>query len=125
KNMFLAGGYVGLSVISMQNGQYVLRNRINGFLESTRDIIAADQPHTFWVCHGYKGVFKIKMDPEYDHVNSIDHYTDKNGFKSPYNINVFRWNDDIVFTSNNGVYSCFEPNNPCGRYSDWKRLVRG
>jgi len=107
----------------MQNGQYVLRNRINGFLESTRDIIAADQPHTFWVCHGYKGVFKIKMDPEYDHVNSIDHYTDKNGFKSPYNINVFRWNDDIVFTSNNGVYSYLETKNSFIPYPALNRIL--
>lgn len=121
--MFLAGGYLGLSVIEFQDGQYVLRNRIKGFSESSRDIIAADQPHTYWVCHGYKGVFKIKMDPTYDHVNSIDHYTDKNGFKSPYNINAFRWNDDIVFTSNNGVYSYFEPNNSFVPYTALNRIL--
>src|SRR5690606_35805936 len=63
------------------------------------------------------------MDPAYDHVNSIDHYTDKNGFKSPYNINAFRWNDDIVFTSNNGVYSYFEPNNSFVPYTALNRIL--
>lgn len=123
ENMFLAGGYIGLSVISFQDGKYTLRNRLNGFSESSRDIIAADEPNTFWVCHGYKGVFKIRIDPSYDHVNSIDQYTDKNGFKSPYNINVFRWNDDIVFTSNNGVYSYFEPDNSFVPYAALNRIL--
>lgn len=121
--MFLAGGYMGLSVIEIQDHRYVLRNRIKGFSESSRDIIAADQPDTYWVCHGYKGVFKIKIDPKYDHVNSIDHYTDKNGFKSPYNINAFRWEDDIVFTSNNGIYSYFEPNNSFVPYTALNRIL--
>lgn len=123
KNAFLAGGYMGLSVIEFRDGKYVLRNRIRGFSQSSRDIIAADQPNTFWVCHGYKGVFKIKIDPLYDHVNSIDHYTNKNGFKSPYNINAFRWNGDIVFTSNEGVYSYFEPDNSFVPYPWLNRIL--
>lgn len=123
QNMFLAGGYLGLSVIVFKDGKYVLRNRIKGFSESSRDIIAADEPYTFWVCHGYKGVFKIKMDQQYDHVNSIDHYTDNNGFKSPYNINVFRWNKNIVFTTNNGVYKYYEPNNTFVPYSGLNRVL--
>lgn len=127
---FLACGYTGLYLVEKVNGNFVLRNKIKGFEESTRDIIPADEPDTYWVCHGYKGVFRIKVDPEYQRVYSIDHFTDKNGFKSPFNINAFQWNGKVVFTSNNGIYTYnigsnrFEPYAPLNKILDTTKNTR-
>lgn len=111
ENQLLACGYAGLFLIKKEGDEFKLVNKIDGFKESTRDIIASEEPNTFWVCHGYKGVFKIKINDNYNHVFSIDHYTDTNGFESPFNINVFKWEGEIVFTSNTGIYRYNNTNN--------------
>lgn len=114
----LACGYTGLQLIKKEGDSFKLVNKIIGFEESTRDIIAADQTNTYWICHGYKGVFKIKINNAYNHVYSIDHYTDTNGFESPFNINVFRWDGDIVFTSNTGIFEYNNSNNTFEPYEE-------
>ncbi|HYF69532.1 MAG TPA: triple tyrosine motif-containing protein, partial [Ohtaekwangia sp.] len=55
-------------------------------------------------CHGYKGVFRIKIDEAYKRVVGLEHFKDQNGLPSPFNVNVFRWNNEIVFTTNAGIF---------------------
>jgi ligand-binding sensor domain-containing protein/DNA-binding CsgD family transcriptional regulator len=102
--LYLASHYNGLYLLEKSNGQWILHEKISGFDESARDILPADEPFTYWVCHGYKGVFKIRISPSYNRVSSVDHYTNKNGLGSSFNVNVTRWNGEIVFTTNTGIY---------------------
>ncbi|MDO9579229.1 MAG: triple tyrosine motif-containing protein, partial [Bacteroidales bacterium] len=104
-NMFLASGYNGLFILKKEKSNWVLKYQINGFDESTRDIIPADEPNTYWVCHGYKGVYRLVINTENTRVESVEHFTTNNGFKSPFNINVVNYNGQIVFTTNNGIYT--------------------
>lgn len=105
-DIYLAAQYSGLFVIEKkENGQWRVLRRIEGFDESTRDILETDIPGTFWVCHGYKGVYRIKMDESYSRVVSYEHYTTQNGLDYPYNINAARWEGQIVFTTNQGIYT--------------------
>ena len=103
-NMFLASNYNGLYLLEKEGTNWLLKHQIDGFDESTRDIISADEPNTYWICHGYKGVFKIIINADYTRVESVEQFTTSNGLKSPYNINVVNYNGRIVFTTNNGIY---------------------
>lgn len=104
KNAYLASNYNGLFLLEQENSKWVLKNQINGFDESTRDILPAKEPNTYWVCHGYKGVYKIVINPEYTRVESVEQFTTSNGLKSPFNVNVVNYNGQIVFTTNHGIY---------------------
>jgi len=123
-NRFLASNYNGLYIVENNNGNWSIKNKIKGFDESSRDILADNQPNTYWICHGYKGVYKVHINNDYSRIDVVDHFTDKNGFKSAYNINVFRWNNKIVFTTNTGIYyynssnNKFEPYNPLNSLFD-------
>jgi DNA-binding CsgD family transcriptional regulator len=105
KNTFLASSYNGLFLLKKEQSNWVLKNQIDGFDESTRDILAADEPNTYWVCHGYKGVYRLVINSENTRVESVEHFTTNNGFKSPFNINVVNYKGQIVFTTNNGIYT--------------------
>ncbi|WP_161622674.1 triple tyrosine motif-containing protein [Cesiribacter andamanensis] len=111
-NRYLACTYKGLYVLEKEaaSGWRVL-GYLPGFAESIRDILPSDTPGTYWVCHGYKGVFKITLDEELSRVSAVAHFTDQNGLPSPFNINVFRWEDQIVFTTNEGIYAYDEAQN--------------
>src|SRR5690606_33024409 len=101
-----------------------------GFNESSRDILAIASSGSYWVCHGYKGVFRIKIDDAYERVTSLEHFTTQNGFKFPYNINVFKWEGKTVFTTNHGIYAYnknenqFQPYTPLNSILDSTNSTR-
>lgn len=103
-HFYLASHYNGLYLLEKKDGQWLLHEKLTGFDESARDILPADEPYSYWVCHGYKGVFRIRINPSYTRVSSVDHYTNKNGLESSFNVNVTRWNNEVVFTTNTGIY---------------------
>jgi AraC family transcriptional regulator, chitin signaling transcriptional activator len=35
----------------------------------------------------------------------LEHFKDRNGLPSPFNINVFKWNNETVFTTNEGIFT--------------------
>lgn len=106
KGVYLAASYNGLYVIKRSAaGKWEFVRKIEGFDESSRDILETETPGTFWVCHGYKGVFRINIDKSYERVTSLEHFTTQNGFIFPYSINVFEWKGDAVFTTNHGIYT--------------------
>lgn len=105
KDLYLGSSYYGLYLVEKNGNNWSIKHKIENFNESTRDILADDDPNTYWVCHGYKGVYKIHINNDYSRVDAVDHFTNKNGLQSPFNINVFRWNNKIVFTTNTGIYT--------------------
>lgn len=56
-NHYLACGYNGIYLIKFQGkaGRFEYVQKVDGFGESSRDILQSDDPHVFWICHGYKG----------------------------------------------------------------------
>nr|MDA3863815.1 triple tyrosine motif-containing protein [Deltaproteobacteria bacterium] len=105
-DLYFVCTYNGLGVIQISDNTFsVLETTLPGFDESTRDLI--DIPGTTdsdWVCHGYKGVFRIKINEENSRVISTEHFNEKDGLPSPYNINVHRWKGQNIFTTNKGMY---------------------
>lgn len=130
QNLFLASNYNGLFLLAKEQSNWILKHKIDGFEESTRDIIAAEDPNTYWICHGYKGVYKIQINSEYTRVESVEHFTTNNGFKSPFNINVTNYNGKIVFTTNNGIFvydkstKTFKPDNDLNKIFDSSKNTR-
>lgn len=103
---YLVCTYEGLYFMQYDKaGGFKILHKLEGFNESSRDILQGDEPGVFWVCHGYKGVFRIKIDNAFKRVVGLEHFRDKNGLPSPFNINVFRWNGETVFTTNQGIFT--------------------
>ncbi|HIB37199.1 MAG TPA: hypothetical protein EYO36_06475 [Mesonia sp.] len=130
ENTYLICTYSGIYTLEQQNKDWKIINKIEGFDESSRDILPSNEAYTYWVCHGYKGVYKITFSEDLDRTIAIDHYTDKNGLPSPFNINVFKWKNEIVFSTNKGAYifndetKKFEPFNKLNNIIDTERNPR-
>ena len=120
-NKYLASNYNGLYLLSQENNTWKIKHKIKGFDESARDILKAPGENTYWVCHGFKGVYKLKINEDYTRVYAQEHYTDQNGLTSPFNVNVFNWNQNIVFTSNTGIYTF---NLSSNRFEPFEKLNR-
>ena len=70
-NLVFMGNFTGLYVIEKKGEEWVYRNKINGFDISSRffEFSSATQ---IIVNHEYKGVFKIKLDPDFRQAIEIE-----------------------------------------------------
>lgn len=135
-DQFFVCTYNGLGLIQIKDGRTtVLSTLLPGFEDSTRDLIGIPgENDSYWICHGYKGVFKIKTNNDCSRVVSTEHFNEQNGLPSTFNINVHRWNGQNIFTTNQGLFefdketSTFLPhkelNSLLGREKNIRQLVQ-
>jgi len=119
EGFYLASHYNGIYLLEKQGANWILHDKISRFNESARDILAADEPDSYWICHGYQGIFKIHINAAYNRVNAVDHFTINNGLKNSFNVNVTRWQGEVVFTTNTGIYTF---NQQLNKFVPHKRL---
>ena len=100
EGLAIQGNYSGLYILKKTGNTWRLRNKLLGFDISSRYFgLGAD--HTIFVSHEYKGVFKLKVDANYERV--IEHElipelppAEKAGI-TPYNNQLFYVNKAGVF----------------------------
>ena len=102
-DLLLAGGYNGLYLLKKINNSWVYQHKIKGFQESSR-IIETDNNGNFWIAHGYKGIFKLQFNTEFDSVSNVQFYNQEHGFPSSLFLNTFKIDNQIFFGTTKGVY---------------------
>jgi DNA-binding CsgD family transcriptional regulator len=103
-NKLLGGSYTGLYTYEKTGDQWRFKNKVSGFNESSR-IMAEDQSGNLWMTHGYKGAFKITVNDKLDSVTNVSFYGSNKGFPSNNLINVFRIRNELLFTSERGIFT--------------------
>ncbi|HMQ01214.1 MAG TPA: triple tyrosine motif-containing protein, partial [Cyclobacteriaceae bacterium] len=97
----IGGLYSGLQLFKKEKGHWVFEKKLEGFNESSR-IMEQDRDGNLWITHGYKGVFRIRnfttSEPE------VKFYGHEQGFPSNMLINVYQIRNELIFTSENGIY---------------------
>ncbi|MBK0383300.1 transcriptional regulator [Pedobacter sp. SD-b] len=99
----IQGTYTGLVIYQKTNGSYAFSNKVIGFNQPSR-YIEEDDKGNFWICHPYKGLFKVKLSDDYKTAKSVKQYDKSSGLSSDYGISVFKLNGKIVFSSDAGFY---------------------
>ncbi len=102
-DVMLEGTYAGLQTYRYTNGGWTLKKKLSGFSESSR-VMAEDDLGFIWVTHGYKGAYRIRLNERADSILEVRHYGQRDGFPSDLLINVFRVRNELVFTSESGMY---------------------
>ncbi|WP_114781249.1 ligand-binding sensor domain-containing protein [Botryobacter ruber] len=125
----VCGTYSGLYLYKLVGGQVQFQWKIAGFNESSR-VMEEDEAGNLWVAHGYKGVYKLKLEPDLKKVQRVDFYNEKNGFPSNLFINTFKIGGKLVFTGERGVFKFnegserFEQHEELGKLFDENVHVR-
>ena len=114
ENLILGGTYNGLVLFEKVNGTWQFANEILGFDESSREILI-DNHGFIWMIHGYKGLFKIKLDESLRQVSSFTTINKSDSLPElPNSITIIK--DEFQVVGNQGIYRYnykkqqFEPN---------------
>jgi DNA-binding CsgD family transcriptional regulator len=102
-SLMIGGSYTGLNLYRKGKGGFKHIGKIQNFGESSR-VMAQDDPSYFWMTHGYKGAFKIRLSNDLQRVDEVTLYDYRKGFPSNNLINVFRVRNDLFFTSEAGIF---------------------
>ena len=70
ENTLLQGNYSGLHVLQKENGMWTLKNKVAGFDNSAR-YFEINNHNEVWISHGFKGVFKLKLNDNLTSATSI------------------------------------------------------
>lgn len=102
--LLVEGSYNGLQLLAKGSGDHwSTRTSLDGFRESSR-VMEQDRDGVLWITHGYKGVYKIVLNDSATQIKSVRFYGSNEGFPSNVLINVFNIRNELVFTSEDGVY---------------------
>lgn len=102
-NVLVQGSYNGLQLLRNKNHHWFFDHRLEGFRESSR-VMEQDRDGTLWITHGYKGVYKINFNDSASRIRSVNFYGADKGFPSNALINVFNIRNELIFTSESGLY---------------------
>lgn len=102
-DQLLEGTYNGLQVYRRKNGLWQPVKKLSGFPESSR-VMAEESDGSIWVTHGYKGAFRIYLSPAKDSIERVAFYGTEKGFPSNRQINVYKVQNELLFTSEAGVF---------------------
>ncbi|CAH8282862.1 regulatory LuxR family protein [Mariniflexile fucanivorans] len=106
-HLLLQGNYNGLNIIENKQGQWVFRNKIEGFDGSSRYFEMLNNTDVF-VSHEYKGVFKIKLDANYIKTISVLKDTSvAKGLKT----SIIKYKNNILYTQKDGIFKFNEVKN--------------
>jgi DNA-binding CsgD family transcriptional regulator len=97
----LAGTYEGFVHFDRQLANAQL---IDNFNESSR-LFYFENDSILWMSHGFKGVYRLKFNPDYTKILKSDFYGMEKGFPSNILISVFEINNQLVFAAEHGIYS--------------------
>jgi ligand-binding sensor domain-containing protein/DNA-binding CsgD family transcriptional regulator len=105
--LLVEGMYAGLILNKLEvingNAQWKYLRNIPGFIESCKEIFFDDNGF-LWVGHGYKGVYRLRLTPTFDSIDQVRHYTIGSGLPSNFNLNVQKFNNQILVSSDQGIY---------------------
>ncbi len=99
-NQIVQGNYYGLSLLERINGRWIFKNKINGFDYSSKYFEWLSK-NEILVSHEYKGIFKLKLNPENSKVIQFE------TFKSPKkgkNAGLTKYNNKIYYCNKEGFY---------------------
>ncbi|WP_334058568.1 helix-turn-helix and ligand-binding sensor domain-containing protein [Polaribacter sp. P097] len=115
----ILGNYEGLYVIQYDKGNWLLKNKIQGFSNSSRYFELVDKDRIF-VNHEYKGVFKLNVDESLEKINKI---VKDNSVEKGIHSSLIKYNNSILYSSKNGVYKYDKKQDKFLRDSIYSQLI--
>lgn len=101
-NLIIAGTYTGLVRLEKKEGKWFFLDEVQGFRESSRDLIWDDSMH-LWIAHGYRGLFRLKLSEDFARVRTAHLYRGEAGLPEELPYNIQKVNNQMLITTTDGV----------------------
>jgi DNA-binding CsgD family transcriptional regulator len=104
KKYLIQSTYTQLVIYRLVNGEWQFDHQISGFSEPCRFVEIGPFGY-IWVSHQQKGVYRLKLDANYQKVVDTRYFGRVSGLPADFNVHVFKLLNRIVLTSPEGLYT--------------------
>lgn len=118
------GTYSGLYVLKKENGKWRYSHRIEGFRQSCKTMLAEDMENTLWVANSEYGIHRIKISEDLKKTEQVKNYNNP-AFPLQGNACIARVDNDVIFTSVNGLYRYNQIKDSLETYKELEDLLDG
>jgi ligand-binding sensor domain-containing protein/DNA-binding CsgD family transcriptional regulator len=123
KNYLIGGNYLGLTLFKTgPDHKWQFFKQIRGFSESSK-LLAQDKHGNIWMSHGFKGVFRISLNEKLDSVVGYKFYNSAQGLPSDLYNNLMTIGENIIYTTQNGIYTYHEATDRFERSEYYNNLL--
>lgn len=105
-DLLIQGTYNGLYILQQNNGDWGLRNKVEGFDTSARYFEFLDK-NRLVVSHEYKGLYYLDIDKNYHKIHKIT----EGRFKEAVNSSLVNFRNGIYYASQDGIFKYFDDEN--------------
>lgn len=118
-NLLIQGNYTGLYILEKKQGNWKLKNKVEGFNISSRyfEFLSTNE---IYVSHEYKGLYKLKLEDDFTKVKHF--YQDSILEKSLYS-SLIKFDNNVLYTSKNGVFKYNTLKNKFEKDTLFSRLI--
>ncbi|MCY1633751.1 helix-turn-helix and ligand-binding sensor domain-containing protein [Marinifilum sp. D737] len=103
-DMLIQGTYIGLVIYKKSGGVWRMSHMVRSYHEPT-EFLEFDYKGNLWTSHAYKGLYKLTLNSDLSAVLKSEYYNKENGLPDDANINVFKVDQQVVFTTKGELFS--------------------
>ncbi len=116
--ILLQGNYDGLYILERSNNSWKLRNKIEGFNNSSRYFETLG--NKIFVNHEYNGVFELEVDNGFTQVENVIINTTIKGANS----GILKYQEDLLYAYKDGIFKYNEEDNSFVKDSFYSQIYR-
>ncbi|MBN1117458.1 MAG: hypothetical protein JXA77_09655 [Bacteroidales bacterium] len=104
-NYLIQGTYSGIIILEKKGDSpnFKFRNKVEGFSNSGRNLLI-DKSGFIWISHGYKGIYRLKLTPDFRKVFKQKHYGKDQGLPENFGLKIQIIDDQMIVSSENGYF---------------------
>ncbi|GEO02618.1 hypothetical protein AAE02nite_02820 [Adhaeribacter aerolatus] len=103
-NLLIQGTYTGLVIYKKDPaGNWVFSHKIPEFNEPSL-YVEQDEKGNIWVSHAYQGLYRLTLTEDLKKLKSTTLYSQQQGLPGNFNLNIFKLNGQLLFSSAAGFY---------------------
>ncbi|MTI33107.1 hypothetical protein E1171_19975 [Cytophagales bacterium RKSG123] len=121
-DLLFQGSYEGIFLYQKENGNWKLQKKLEGYEETAREMVF-DQEGILWVGHGYLGVFRIKLDPDFNQIEQLELFDDKRGLPENLWNNLFKIHGKVLIGTQKGIYQYNEKTKQMQPHPHFQKLL--
>lgn len=104
-DLILGCSYQGLFVLNKSEKVWKLSHFIKGKFNESSPMFEQDSDGSVWFSHWQKGLYRLYLNAAFDSIVKVVHYNEQKGLPANQNNTFFRIGNEIVFSSERGLYT--------------------
>jgi ligand-binding sensor domain-containing protein/DNA-binding CsgD family transcriptional regulator len=121
-DLILGCSYQGLFMLKRMQNKWRFSHFLKGNFKESSPMFLEDQDGSIWFSHWQNGLFRLILNEEADSIKSITLYNQDKGLPANTNNTFFKINNQIIFSSERGLFSYNNKTDLMEENTTWNKL---